>query len=85
MQGYHDAKCYLKGIFNAIEAFRSDRDSKSWHIESSIDSAALLEYSHKVGFQFPVELQGDYPLLTKASSEMLLLRHYKYSSMGSSH
>ena len=24
MQVYQDAKCYLKGIFNAIEAFRSD-------------------------------------------------------------
>jgi hypothetical protein len=72
MQVYHDAKCYLKGIFNAIEAFRSDRDTGGWHIESSIDSAALLNYSHEVGVQSLVELQGDYPLLTKATSELLL-------------
>jgi hypothetical protein len=56
MQVYHDAKCYLKGIFNAIEAFMPDRDPKGWHIESSIGSAALLEYGHEVGLQSPVEL-----------------------------
>jgi hypothetical protein len=26
MQVYKDSKCYLRGFFNAIEAFRSDRD-----------------------------------------------------------
>jgi hypothetical protein len=30
MQVYQDAKCYLKGIFNALEAFRADHDSLGW-------------------------------------------------------
>ncbi len=30
MQVYQDAKCYLKGIFNALEAFRVDCDSQGW-------------------------------------------------------
>ena len=32
MQVYQDAKCYLKGFFNALEAFRPDRDSQGWRI-----------------------------------------------------
>ena len=42
MQVYQDAKCYLKGIFNAIEVFRSDRDPQGWRIDSSIESAEML-------------------------------------------
>ena len=73
MQVYSDAKCYLKGIFNAIEAFRSDRDPDGWRIDASVDSAELLEYSREVGLESPVELlQGDYPLLTKVTPELLL-------------
>ncbi len=30
MQVYQDTKCYLKGIFNALEAFRADSDSQGW-------------------------------------------------------
>jgi hypothetical protein len=72
MQVYQDAKCYLKGIFNTIEAFRSDRDPKGWRVESSIDSAAFLEYSHEKGLESPLDVQGDYPLQTKVTSELLL-------------
>ena len=51
MQVYSDAKCYLKGVFNAIEAFRSDRDPEGWRIDASFDSAELLEYSRDVGLE----------------------------------
>jgi uncharacterized Fe-S cluster-containing radical SAM superfamily enzyme len=30
VQVYSDAKCYLKCIFNALEAFRTDRDWEGW-------------------------------------------------------
>jgi len=72
LQVYQDAKCYLKGIFNAIEAFRSDRDPEGWRIDSSIESAAMLEYRHEHALDSPSELQGDYPLQTKVTSELLL-------------
>ena len=72
MQVYRDAKCYLKGIFNAIEAFRSDRDPEGWRVESSIDSAEMLEYGHGVGHESPLDVQEDYPLQTKVTSELLL-------------
>jgi hypothetical protein len=59
-------------MFNAIEAFRSDQDPEGWCIDSLIDSAAMLEYSHDVGLESPLELQGDYPLETKTTTELLL-------------
>jgi hypothetical protein len=72
MQVYQDAKYYLKGIFNAIEAFRSDQDPKGLRVKSLIDSTAFLEYSHENGLESPLDVQGDYPLQTKVTSEMLL-------------
>ena len=72
LQVYHDAKCYLKGIFNAIEAFRSNQDPEGWRIESSVNSAAFLEYSSELGLESPMELQGDYPLEKKVAAELLL-------------
>ncbi len=73
LQVYQDAKCYLKGIFNAIEAFRSDRDPEGWRIDSSIESAAMLEYRHDHALDSPSELQGDYPLQTKVGKKGIQL------------
>jgi hypothetical protein len=42
MQVYDDAKCYLKGFFNPIGAFQSDRNPKGWRIQNSVDVAAFL-------------------------------------------
>jgi hypothetical protein len=72
MQVYQDAKCYLKGFFSAIEAFRSDQDPQGWRIDAAVDSAVFLEYSQEQGLESPLDLQGDYPLQTKATSELLL-------------
>lgn len=34
---YRDARCYLKGFFNAIEAFRADRDVNGWRVVSGAE------------------------------------------------
>ena len=49
MQVYKDAKWYVKGFFNAIEAFGSDQDPKGWRIQNSANAAAFLEFGHKRG------------------------------------
>jgi hypothetical protein len=72
MQVYRDAKCYLKGIFNALEAFRADRDSLGWQINMSVDSTELLEFSIETGQDSPLDVQGDYPVFTSVNSELLL-------------
>ncbi len=72
MQVYQDAKCYLKGFFNALEAFRPDRDSQGWRIGKSEDSLELLEFSVQKEEDSVIDAQGDYPLLTPATSELLL-------------
>ena len=78
MQVYQDAKCYLKGVFNAIEAFRSERDPEGWRVESLIDSAAFLEYSHENGLESPLDVQGDYPLQQRlCQSCFFMLKRYK--------
>ena len=71
MQVYFDAKCYLKGIFNAIEAFRSDRDSQRWQVQNAVDSVELLEFGVTTGQDFPLDAQRDYPLLTPVTLELL--------------
>lgn len=38
---YRDARSYLKGIFNAIESFRSDRDDDGWRVHQAMEQAAL--------------------------------------------
>ena len=36
---YHDARCYLKGFFNAIEAFRANRDLNGWRLKAEVEEA----------------------------------------------
>ncbi len=72
MQVYDDAKCYLKGFFNAIEAFQSDRNPEGWRIHNSVDAVAFLEFGHGSGEGSPLDAQGDYPFLTPVTSELLL-------------
>ena len=72
VQVYPDAKCYLKGIFNALEAFWGDRDSEGWRFNLSQDSVELLEYSLETKQESPLEAQGDYPLLTAVNPELML-------------
>lgn len=58
----------LKGFFNALEAFRLDRDLEGWRLEDSIEQAGQLETydaSHAIA-------QGDYPAFARITSELLL-------------
>ena len=41
IQVYSDARSYLKGISNAIEAFRWGRDMDGWRLQYSMDQAEL--------------------------------------------
>jgi hypothetical protein len=69
MQVYDDAKCYLKGFFNAIEAFCN---LEGWQIQNSVYAVAFLEFEHDLGEGSPLDAQGNYPLLTPVTSELLL-------------
>ena len=62
----------MKGIFNALEAFRTDRDSEGWRLQqNAADSAELLEFGVSTGQDSPLDAQGDYPLATAVTSELL--------------
>jgi hypothetical protein len=72
MQVYDDAKCYMNGFFNAIEAFWSDWDPKGWWVQNSVDAVTFFEFGHDSGEGSLLDAQGDYPLLTPVTSEFLL-------------
>ncbi len=72
MQVYANAKPYLKGMFNALEAFRVDQDSVGWQTDVSVDSTKLLECSVKTSQDSPLDVQDDYPVLTPVTLELLL-------------
>lgn len=48
---YRDARCYLKGFFNAVEAFRPDRDLNGWRMREGFEGPSLPP-----GFEDPLSL-----------------------------
>lgn len=65
---YCDARCYLTGFFNALEAFREDRDVDGWRLQTAMDEAANLEDKDATRAQ----AAADYPRLTRVTSELSL-------------
>jgi hypothetical protein len=73
---YNEGRCFLKGFFNALEAFRDDRDEDGWRVEQSMDAARELAArdlgdSEDIG---EVAL-SDYPILTRATYQLVLHTH----------
>jgi hypothetical protein len=65
---YPEGRCFLKGFFNAIEAFRSDRNLDGWKLDTSMDNAHKLELFDANRD----EAAGDYPLLTRVTYQLIL-------------
>ena len=65
---YPEGRPYLKGIYNAMEAFRDDRDIEGWRLQTAFDSALALERTDATRAQ----ASGDYPPFTPVTSEMTL-------------
>ena len=63
---YTDCRPYLKGFFNAIEAFRWGRDVDGWRLLNTMELAEALETSD-AGTR---EAQADYPLETVITAEL---------------
>jgi hypothetical protein len=68
---YTEGRCFLKGFFNAMEAFRSDRDLDGWRLQEVMDSARELE---EIDASRAVAA-GDYPLLTRVTYQLVLHTH----------
>ncbi len=65
---YSSCRSYLKGIFNAIELLRWDRDLDGWKLHYSMEEAAALE----VNDVSRVAAAEGYPLETKIISEIMM-------------
>jgi hypothetical protein len=46
---YRDARCYLKRFFNAVEAFRHDRDHNGWRVKEGFEDPFEAELSVEHG------------------------------------
>jgi hypothetical protein len=46
---YREARCFLKGFFNAVEAFRPDRDANAWRIKEGFEGPLAPELGDNYG------------------------------------
>ena len=65
---YRTGRSFLKGMFNAIEAFRSNRDLDGWRLDEVMDSAKNLEVRDATR----LEASEDYPLETQITEELVV-------------
>ena len=65
---YYNGRCYLKGFFNAIEAWRGDRDLDGWRLDEAMTNVAQMEGRDAS----PTEFKKGYPVQTRVTSELRL-------------
>ena len=63
---YPDTRCFLKGFFNAMEAFREGRDLDGWRLDAVMHAAKQLEIED-AGTAAAAE---GYPALTRVTNEL---------------
>jgi hypothetical protein len=68
---YTEGRCFLKGFFNALEAFREGRDLDGWKLEQAMDAARDLETNDASR----AEAGNGYPALTKVTYQLVLHTH----------
>ena len=64
---YTKGRCFLKGFFNAIEAFRKDRDLDGWRLLDVMNEELKLEI-HDASRDAAA---ADYPLTTRVTYELV--------------
>mmetsp|Transcript_5950 Transcript_5950/g.13021 ORF Transcript_5950/g.13021 Transcript_5950/m.13021 type:complete len:1140 (-) Transcript_5950:4782-8201(-) len=65
---YKEARCFLKGMFNALEAFREGRDLDGWRLLEAMEESHDLEFYDSLRRD---ALEG-YPARTKITPELLM-------------
>lgn len=64
---YPNGRCYLKGFFNAVEAWRYGRDVDGWRLSELMADAATMDRKELP----PVEFKKGYPSVTSITSELI--------------
>lgn len=65
---YSEGRCFMKGFYNAMEAFRVDRDSDGWRVLDWEEDVAALELTDATREM----AAGGYPLLTRVTYQLVL-------------
>ena len=75
---YPEGRCYLKGFFNALEAFHSGRDPKGWCLVEAWDEAEELDRrgvpDAQVGQDYPVATHITYKPRHHVDALLCLIR-----------
>lgn len=64
---YPNGRCYLKGFFNAVEAWRFGRDIDGWRLSEAMLEAALMDGKELP----PTDFKKGYPARTRITTELL--------------
>jgi len=64
---YPNGRCFLKGFFNAVEAWRGDRDMDGWRLTDLMSEVSHLE-SNDAG---DIEFSAGYPISTHLTDELI--------------
>ncbi|KAL3801862.1 hypothetical protein ACHAWO_003868 [Cyclotella atomus] len=64
---YMEGRCFIKGFFNALEAFRWDRDLNGWRLHISMDEAEALETNDASR----ADAAADYPVFTRVTFQLV--------------
>ena len=63
---YPEGRCFLKGFFNALEAFRGDRDPDGWRLQGLMDAARIVELTDAP----PAQAREGYPYTTRITDQL---------------
>ncbi len=63
---YPEGRVFLKGFFNAHEAFRGDRDVDGWWLEGLMDASRIVEISNPT----PEQAADGYPYITRVTEQL---------------
>ena len=69
---YTEGRCFLKGLYNAMEAFRGNRDIEGWRLDAAMDATQFLEESDASR----ATALADYPIFTRATFELVSHVHF---------
>ena len=64
---YSGGRCFLKGFFNAVEAWRGDRDIDGWRLSDAMTDVGALEWN-EAG---EIEYSSGYPVSTQITDELI--------------
>ena len=71
---YSEGRCFLKGFFNALEAFRFGRDDDGWRLADASDLSGAMDAAANLETQDAGQesAHAGYPLETRVTNQLVM-------------